>query len=292
MSHYACAIVTAGRPEEWEIAEILAPYDENKEVERIVTRQELIEKTRKRIEKDKKLYDKFMSDPNFKETATESQKKFVKEFPKRLALTDEECWREAVEYYEKQDIHEDGSVTDRYNPLAKWDWWTIGGRWNYDLFRFKPNREDYDSQEAYELVRNDSLYENEGRVEDIVNWEDPAQARKAELFWDLYVEGKEPETEEEKEAKKRIDEMFFKYVPSEYARRYGNKEGYVEAMSAVTAYAVIDKNGEWHSQGAMGWFAVSDEEDGAAARWPKIFKELLTENIEEGNYVTIVDLHI
>ena len=271
MSHYACAIVTAGRPEEWEIAEILAPYDENKEVERIVTRQELIEKTRKRIEEDKKLYDKFMADPNFKETATESQKKFVKEFPKRLALTDEECWREAVEYFEKQDIH---------------------GRWNYDLFRFKPNREDYDSQEAYELVRNDSLYENEGRVEDIVNWEDPAQVRKAELFWDLYVEGKEPETEEEKEAKKRIDEMFFKYVPSEYTRRYGNKEGYVEAMSAVTTYAVIDKNGEWHSQGDMSWFAFSDEEDGAAARWPKIFKELLTENIEEDNYVTIVDLHI
>jgi hypothetical protein len=38
-----------------------------------------------------------------------------------------------VEYYYGQNINADGKLYSIYNKDGKWDWWSIGGRWNGDL---------------------------------------------------------------------------------------------------------------------------------------------------------------
>jgi len=95
MSHFTVAVIHRA---DQNIEELLAPYDENKEVEPYVqySRQEAIDHARK----------------NYKSAA---------------GKTDEECWQMVAED-EKTD--EDGNILSTYNPQSTWDWWTVGGRWS------------------------------------------------------------------------------------------------------------------------------------------------------------------
>ena len=94
MSHFPVAVFH--KPNQ-RIDELLAPYDENLEVEAYVryTRQEAIDTARQRE------YNKNKSD--------------------------DECWAIMADG-ERTD--EDGNILTTYNPQSKWDWWEVGGRWS------------------------------------------------------------------------------------------------------------------------------------------------------------------
>ena len=49
------------------------------------------------------------------------------EFPQKLTWSEDELHKSATEWYDE--VREDGAARSTYNPDSKWDWWTIGGRW-------------------------------------------------------------------------------------------------------------------------------------------------------------------
>lgn len=54
---------------------------------------------------------------------------FDKSFPARLHWTDEQFYEHAARWYEPEEFSPEGGVYSDRNPLSKWDWWVIGGRW-------------------------------------------------------------------------------------------------------------------------------------------------------------------
>lgn len=96
MSHYAVGIL---HRDDDDLSELLAPYDENIEVEQYITmnRQEAIDYARMR--------------------AQDSDK-----------MSDEDCWRWTADLYSEDSVDDDGNIWSTYNPKSKWDWWVPGGR--------------------------------------------------------------------------------------------------------------------------------------------------------------------
>lgn len=96
MSHYAVAVF---HRRDQQIEDLLAPYDENLEVEPYIkfSRQEAIEFARKHY----------------------------KDFDSK---SDEECWQFMVDEDTKTDS--EGNIYSTYNPKSKWDWYQEGGRWS------------------------------------------------------------------------------------------------------------------------------------------------------------------
>ena len=94
MSHFTVAVFH--RPDQ-DIETLLAPYDENIQVEPYVqfTRQQAIDYARQHY--------KSMAD-----------------------ASDEACYAYIAEDY-KTDA--EGNLLSTYNPRSKWDWWSEGGRW-------------------------------------------------------------------------------------------------------------------------------------------------------------------
>lgn len=137
MSHYTVLVIGE------DVEKALAPFDENIEVHYIRTKEEHIEKEKENIERYKNgIYAEYLSDPKkYEEECGSHQGHFnyiSKEFPKKLEWNDEEVYKEAVKYYEKDQINEDGSTNETYNPQSKWDWYQIGGRWS-GMIKLKEN---------------------------------------------------------------------------------------------------------------------------------------------------------
>jgi len=155
MSHFT-VLVIGDDPEK-----LLAPYDENLEVERYVeaTRKQLIERQRKEIKEYATAgpYAEYLRDPEAYAAACSNADhlEYLRdEFPKKLAWTDDECYADAIKWEESEDIAEDGSVTSTRNPVGFWDWWAIGGRWN-GYFRLKPAVEGRPVEPHYSEIANE-----------------------------------------------------------------------------------------------------------------------------------------
>lgn len=104
MSHYTVAVFTSDKKQS--IHELLAPYDENIEVE------PYIEATKAQLIQEKK--------------------------QQREDGTDEELYQKAIEGIEDR-LDENGNLLSTYNPDSKWDWYKTGGRWK-DLLILKKDQ--------------------------------------------------------------------------------------------------------------------------------------------------------
>lgn len=122
------------------LRDVLARYDENVEVERWTPREELIAQTRADIEAYRTgIFAEYQANQVGYVLAHEKNPDHIHylqvEFPQRLAWTDQQCWEYAVRYADRpSDIRPDGSLRETYNEDSKWDWWSIGGRWE-QIFR-------------------------------------------------------------------------------------------------------------------------------------------------------------
>lgn len=97
MSHFSVAVF---HRKDQDIDELLAPFDENKQVEPYIsyTRQEAIDYARK----------------NYKSCAGKS---------------DDECWHAMADDASEGMVDSEGNILSTYNPQSKWDWYCEGGRW-------------------------------------------------------------------------------------------------------------------------------------------------------------------
>lgn len=98
------------------------------------TKAQLIEKERKEIEGYRTtVYAEYLKN---KEAYVRSCHENVKhldyldnKFPKMLKWKAPRLYKEAIKFYDPEDIGADGEVYSTLNPDSKWDWYTVGGRW-------------------------------------------------------------------------------------------------------------------------------------------------------------------
>lgn len=134
MSHFITLVFTKENGKS--VEELLAPFDENIEYAPYVkyTREQAIIEIRKEIEDYKNgLYAKYLSDPKAYEEScsNEGHMKYLKNaFPKKMNWTDDECYEDMKDRFSEDMIKPNGDLLSTYNPNSKWDWYSVGGRWN------------------------------------------------------------------------------------------------------------------------------------------------------------------
>lgn len=251
MSHYAVLVMSKNGGKD--IEDLLAPYNENIEVEPYVryTREEAIEHQR-----DSSL-------ENLKYWATHQERDDAKEMAERcfkhIMKSDEELYQEMVDDYDGN-VDADGNILSTYNPKSKWDWWSYGGRWD-GLLRNKEG-EAVDEGYASEL----DLSRNKEEYKESIEW------------WEKNVE-------------KRNGEMW--YSPQYYIDFYKDKETYATIRSLPIFRSVVTPDGEWHEKGKMGWWAMTSETPEESLEWDLNFMERYIKPAIENNwYLTLVDCHI
>lgn len=283
MSHFTVAVIT-DKIENLE--SMLAPYDEDIEVEPYIseTKEQLIKKGKERKERALKQ----------KEEGKELDKWDLRYIN---AQTDEELYKEVI--YDDETYDENGNLLSTYNPDSRWDWYSIGGRWRNSLLT-KIDNEDVISEKSLEDLANYGSNLRKDAPEGY-KWVDGARIKdidfkkamefrntynKAIRFWETYVEGQEPKTEEEKE-----DIKFECYKKEYYIERYGTKEKYAKSESTFTCWALLDETG-WHEKGKMGWWAMSDSTKESEELFEEKFTETINNPKNQNKYLIVVDCHI
>ena len=172
------------------------------------------------------------------------------------------------------------------NPNARWDWYTIGGRWR-GLLKLLPGKSGTygidcakEERQRLEPGRCDSAL-----VSDCDLSRDEAACQRASRFWEIAVE-KRPMTEVEKK------EFIVLYNENYYRERYGSKESFAEHEAAFSTYAFVTAEGEWHETGRMGWWGIDDSTKDSLDTYTKEFEAYLEEAREKDLLITIVDCHI
>ncbi len=259
MSHFTVGVIVDSVDEET-IDNILAPYSENLEVPPYIdmTKEEIINNAKQRKNEYLKAILKG-------EELKEWQQEYIN------AQTDEELYK--LERYEDEEFDEQGNQLSRYNPLSKWDWWVIGGRWSGELC-VKDEWVDY------------------GKIKDIEFDKMPNNKQKiynnAILFWKLFVDEKEPANDKEKEYKENEICLFKKEY---YLNRYKTKEYYAEICSTWYTHSLL-YNGEWYESGEMGWFGCDSSTQDSEMAYIKKFNEILNDPANQEKYFVVVDCHI
>lgn len=263
MSHYGVLVI---HNEKQNIEELLAPYSENLEVEPYLKY--------KHDDALKMLRDEGYEDEEIDDALLES---FVGEYSSYSL--------------------KDGDVYTTYNPNSKWDWYSIGGRFDGEL---ELTDEGIDAAINYsrnpqwlkDLPRNEQVeYVKWSSVTPLkyVKWFVPlSEEEKKEIrrWWEINIDGAELKDGEEK------DKYFF-WKPEWYKRRYKDADTYLKVKEMVTFFAVLTPDGEWHEPGQMGYFACAHCEPEDELKWDfEFYDRFIKPNLGSDLICTVVDCHI
>ncbi len=182
------------------------------------------------------------------------------------------------------------AITGRHgywlNPNARWDWYTIGGRWQ-GLLKLRDgvtgrygNDYDADERERCRPIRCDIAL-----AADCDFRPNEEERRRALRFWEIHVEGKLASQEEE-------EAFFSPYKPEYFIDQYGTKELYAECQAEFLTYAFVSPDGIWHETGHMGWWGIDDATAESHEAYRREFAAALASAVEQGLYITVVDCHI
>lgn len=224
--------------------------------------------------------------------------KYDRSIGKEVEVPNTELY-ESLEAYVIDRGYEKDEETGKYgyweNPNAKWDWYQLGGRWAGAL-KLKDDVEmeqapnfswGWDKEAALEVIKEKRV--DQAKKGDI-NWEAINNAKedydKAIRFWEMKVEGAEPETDKEKDSLK-----WDWYKEGYYQEKYGDKETYAKCQSSFTTYAVV-KDGKWYGKGDMGWFGMSSESHDEAINWELNFFDAFIKDLSDDTVISVVDCHI
>ena len=297
MSHYTVLVINSDGIAD--VDEQLKDYDENIEVDRYVkyTKDELIKREKEYIKDyEKGTYAEYLKDKDAyrkKCSNNQSHLSYIEnEFSKKLKWTDEQIYANAIKSYE--DVGKDGEVYSTYNPLSKWDWYEIGGRWAGE-FKLNPGGERIQEPNfSYGYTEDEKLeITTKGLVDQAyfgdIDWKGMRSVENYDnacRFWELYIDKEPAITEEDKELIK-----WCLYKESYYENKYKNKETYAKCMTNFTTYAVL-KDGEWFAPGKMGYWGMSSEEDEEGLDWELNYYDKFLQDLSDDALLTIVDCHI
>ena len=154
MSHYAVAVFSR---KDQDIDDLLAPYNENMEVEPYVlkTRQEVIDEYRKDHEG-------------------------------AAGKSDQECFDAYVEswYGSMPNLDDEGNILSTYNPKSKWDWYVIGGRFSGMLKDGHRGLHDCLTVKLIDFSRDEDKYNDAIRFWEVII--DGDEQRDGENFRSFY----------------------------------------------------------------------------------------------------------
>lgn len=257
MTHYTVLVIGEN------VEKKLEPYDENLEVEPYIryTYGEMIKEKRNLTMKDI-AYRKHYLDMDIKNFARD---------------------------WHGMKIDSEGNALSTYNPKSKWDWYSIGGRWQ-GMLKLKPKLKYPDRV----LKGNKSFMDNteykEGTCDQAcfvdIDWKTIEKEQKDKLIetWKKAVAICEPtNTHEEYEVK------YHKHIIDVYKTQ---KNYLKEHTIGFKTYSVITDNGEWHSPGDMGWWGFSSETDEEKKSWDIQYKKMFLTGLAPNTLLTIVDCHI
>ena len=128
MSHFSVAVFT---DESTNVEDLLEPFYEGLEVEKYIalTKQDVINRGKNKINNLKKLYKKYLKDKRkyrrdkFKNI---EHLRLMKKVPVMAKWSKERIYKNEIRFYKKEQISEDGGIYSTYNQNAKWDWYKIG----------------------------------------------------------------------------------------------------------------------------------------------------------------------
>lgn len=268
MSHYAVLVI---HEEGQDIDELLAPYNENLEVR-----------------------------PYFRHTYDEILKIVKKEYVPFNDFLKEYSDKELIDWfvdnYSAYVLKEDG-LYSTYNPNSKWDWYSIGGRFDGELDLTDEGIEaainssdnpdwlkELPKEEQIEYVK----YINAAPLK-YVKWFTPLsneEKNRLRRWWEINIDEDELKDGEEK------DKHFF-WNPEWFKRRYKDVDAYLKVREMTTFYAALTPDGKWHEPGQMGWFACALCEPEDELKWDLDFYErFIKPNLDSDLICTVVDCHI
>lgn len=273
MSHFRVAVFTEDKYQS--VDDLLAPFDESIEAEPYVdmTKEELLQHERTRMQEAyDNCYIKWQNDPAaYEKRANPAHIEYLRSLPERMKWTDEQLYETAIQSYDEEDITEDGSILSRYNPDSKWDWYTVGGRWQ-GMLMLKPGKTGERG--------------SPGLMTKMTQNYDAAYA--ADIDFDAMRKKQFANIQPYRDALKNG------FYTEEYMReRYPSETEYNQHMTAFSTYAVVTPDGEWHAPGDMGWWGMSSESSNEGRGWDdKYYECFLKPAIANGWYMTIIDCHI
>lgn len=188
------------------------------------------------------------------------------------------------------------SKTGKYgyweNPNAKWDWYTIGGRWMGSLLVKDDEKGDLGSPGTFENkipnTPNGYKWIDTCRISSI-DWNKMEQIQKYELLknevedgdiWEIFINNDHP---------KRNNYTWYK--PEYFIERYKTKKNYIKSVISFSTYAVISPDGKWHSSGDMGWWGCSSETHEEKEKFENNFYKNFIEPNQD-KIIAIIDCHI
>lgn len=168
--------------------------------------------------------------------------------------------------YDENAQYDNEEDETHYNPDAKWDWYTIGGRWD-GLLRTKSG---------------DRV--NEALIKNIDFEPDPDHIAKAKRWWAVCIDKELPQTNVEAD-------WYMLWKEEYYRERFSDADDFALKTSLIITHAVIMPDGKWYEEGSMGWFGMSSASIEEERRWADEYSKFF-DNVDEGDIVTIVDCHI
>jgi hypothetical protein len=166
-------------------------------------------------------------------------------------------------------IDKDGNILIDDNRNAKYDWYTVGGRWS-----------------GY-LKSKDGLLCDVAKIKEVDFSPDQKQFESAKRFWEVAVEGDQIK----EELGEKQDDFFTPYNIQYYIEKYGDKEFYAKACSLNTFYALLH-NGEWIEKGSMSYFGLDDATRQSVEEYIQKADQILKDPQNQEKVIVVVDCHI
>ena len=280
MSHATVLVISQTLEE---IDDLLAPYEKELEVPRYVeyTKKQLIRKEKQKIKQYQKgIYAKFLKDKKAykQDCKNEAHIKYLeKEFPKELKMNDEQLYKKAIKWYDKEQIGKKGEVYSTSNPKAKWDWYIIGGRWG-NTFKLKKGKSG--------KFGGRSFLSDRGYKEGYAD-----QAKKGDIDFKFMENDKEELKAYEDNWNKTVIDKKGWESPEYYLKRYGTKENYIKEQMQFSTFAVLDKNG-WYEAGKLGWWGMDSGSIKDHKKFKQTYFDRFLKDLPNNMFLTIVDYHI
>jgi hypothetical protein len=170
---------------------------------------------------------------------------------------------------------EDGNLYHLCNPEAKWDWYSVGGRWT-GYFKLKPGAEGQLGEPG--VFENEPLFDADVCALQDIDWDAmrTVQRQTAEKRWAAC----EAALAEGKPIDPYLD---FGVEPEEGKAQFLAREG------SIATFAVLH-SGVWHEAGQMLWWGlVADAKPSEA--WDAEFERIIR-SLDPDDELSVVDCHI
>jgi hypothetical protein len=209
---------------------------------------------------------------------------------------------------------EDGMYGYWHNPNARWDWYSLGGRWT-GYFKLKHGADGDTGMpgvmtDPAKPGYADAAYKRDIDFETMRRQAEEGAAERYDAVMEAIKDT--PEHEPWENVRNRLDgdidaaREFYHDQPrvkafSEcpYGGPFKNVEDYTSVSkeqylkdarhNAISSFAFL-KGGEWVERGDMGWFGVARNEEDAQA-WSEKFNQMLDE-LPDDTLLSLYDCHI